>query len=599
MNLIEIEEPKQHKFEQKPKVQAIGIDLGTTNSLVAIIEHNEENYEILTDENGLKIIPSLVEISGVEVKSIKRLIGKSKEDLKDIHNNFAFDKIISENGEMLEFEIGGLKHNAITISAEILKKLKRIAEQKLGYEINKAVITVPAYFDEASRKATKDAAKIAGLEVLRLINEPTAAALAYGLDNGAEGHYLVYDLGGGTFDSSLLKMQKGIFKVIATMGNNNLGGDDFDYEIADYLKIEKNPQNIAKIKLAKEKFLNQEEALINGKKFSISEFNKIINGKISETIEIVKQLLDENKISANDLNGIIMVGGSSRIQLISEKLKEDLEISQDKILTNLNPDEIVAAGAAITAGSLTGVRLKNQNNLLIDITPLSIGIELMGGVVSQIIPRGSTIPMSVTQEYTTHADGQTGMQFHLLQGEREMAKDCRSLSRFELQGIPPMRAGMAKISVNFQIDADGLLTVSAIETMSGKKQTTIVKPTYGLDETKIRKMFEESMINAKSDVNARKIAEKEVEVDSLINAVKKILLDSPEILSDLERQELDLCILDLQKAVKEKHIDEIENKLSSFNKLAEPLAAKNLDKQIANSLRGEKFDKVAKNYLEK
>lgn len=500
MALLNIQEPGQEEKEQESNEVIIGIDLGTTNSLVAVVEDGKAR--LLADENGRDIFPSIVEYDDGEtiISSVKRLMGKSFADISE--ENLGF-KICNE--DKLRIQTKTRKIRPEEVSAEILKKLKSVAEKNLKTEIHKAVITVPAYFDEAAKNATKLAANLADLKVARLVNEPTAAALAYGLDNSSEGLYCVYDLGGGTFDVSILKMQKGVFKVLGVAGDNHLGGDDFDNLLS--------AQGFTNPRQIKEKLSFQDE--VDG--LSREAFEKLIGEKISKTITLTKNLLEDLELESHEIKGVILVGGSTRIPLVRQKLSEIFGI--EKILTNLDPDRIVAIGAAWQAYNLSG----HSQNLLLDVNALSLGIEMMGGIVDKIIPRNSTIPIAKTKEFTTYADNQTGMKLHIVQGERELAANCRSLANFEITKIPPLQAGMARVRVTFELDVDGLLTVSAEEKYTGEKQQIEIKPTFSLDENEIRQMLLDSLANSKEDMQSRLLIETTVEAAKDAVIIKKDL----------------------------------------------------------------------------
>ena len=576
MNLINIAEQEEHKLAA-PK-QAIGIDLGTTNSLVAYV--NQEKIEIIQDKNESREIKSVISLNengeyeaGNEkaqdkIVSVKRLLGKSYDDLDEKLKGYNY-QFATEGKDNRTIELAlGKGINAVEASAVILKALLKRAQYKLGNEVNQAVITVPAYFDDAARHATIAAAELAGIEVLRLINEPTAAALAYGLDNSVEGYYVVYDFGGGTFDLSILKMQKGVFKVIATRGDNFLGGDDIDIAVADYFRANFNVEKHealelareAKESLTKEGQFRQRDIILDREKF-----NQIIKPIIAKTIKFLELCLIDAKLSTTEIAEIILVGGSTKILAVKNALTE---LFAKKPLTNIDPDIIVAEGAALQAEHLT----KGTGNLLIDITPLSLGLETMGGVVEKIIPRNSTIPIEKEQEFTTHKDNQTAMKIHIVQGERELAEQNRSLAYFELKNIPQMKAGEPRVKIKFKIDMDGVLLVSATELKTGVIQEVEVKPSYGLNMAELQKMLKASMENAKADMLDRLIAKNLVALESHHDQILDVIHDEDYNFS------------------KERKI-EAENFCKEINLHKVALTEKN------NALEIEKLQKKAKEYL--
>ncbi|NBV06027.1 MAG: Fe-S protein assembly chaperone HscA [Proteobacteria bacterium] len=574
MALIQISEPVANQENQSSSDVIIGIDLGTTNSLAAIIVN--EKVKFFADENGNEIHPSIVkyEDEKIEISSIKRLMGKSFADVKDQKFSFTIDPDSAEK-ESLKIIVGGRKISAAEISAEILQKLKNIAEKALQTEIKKAVITVPAYFDEAAKNATKLAAKLAGLEVLRLVNEPTAAALAYGLDNEAEGTYCVFDLGGGTFDVSILKMQKGIFKVLGVAGNNALGGDDFDDLIVEKIKV-----THAEARKIKEELSVKDSS----KNLTRIEFENLIAEKIAKTISLTKNLIDDLDLESSDIKGVIMVGGSTRIPLVKNKLAEIF--GAEKILDKLDPDRVVAAGAAWQAYNLSG----NSENLLLDVVPLSLGVEMMGGIVDKIIYRNSTIPTAVTKEFTTYADNQTGMKLHIVQGERELASNCRSLAEFEIKKIPAMKAGLARVAVTFKIDADGLLTVSAEEKFSKEKQEIIVKPSYGIDENEVRKMLFDSLQNSKADITQRLLVQTIVEANHDIDILKKDLENFADKIPAAEKKLIVEKIKILENLISEKSSrDLILEAQQQLGKAAENLVLQKVNQALGEKISGKKI----------
>lgn len=543
MQLLEIQEPEILSNGEKSLI--LGIDLGTTNSLIAAMVDGEA--KILG-----KSLPSIVSFDGGQIlKSFKRSMGSN---------------LI-----------------AIEASKMILIQLKKQAEGLLGQEVSRVVITVPAYFDESSRLATKMAAHLAGLEVVRLINEPTAAAFAYGLENGIEGEYLVYDLGGGTFDVSLLNMQMGVFQVLATSGDNHLGGDDFDYAIAKKIqqdlsqKIVIDYQLLDQARKIKHYLTNHEiySGVVLGYNFSLSraEFEQLIVNMVTKTCDVLAGILGHS----SNIEGIILVGGSTRIPLVRQMLRDRFKFS---LITDLDPDEIVALGAATQAGRLSG----QNDGLLIDVVPLSLGVEILGGMVDVLIPRNSAIPTAVTREFTTYEDGQSGMKFHVVQGDREMAVDCRSLARFELSNIPNMKAGTPRIEVTFTVDVDGLLTVTAKEQATNSSQEVVVSPSYGLNESSIEQMLLDSFNNMEQDFYRRKLEDKKMDVKILLGVARKITRDSPELLKNIELI-FSEHIEKLQKSLTQ-DFDAIEKQESIFKNFIEPLLRENVDFHLKKSLIG-------------
>ncbi len=585
MALIKISEPiLENKAENKKDI-IIGIDLGTTNSLVSIIE--DKKVRFLSDKNHNQIIPSVVnydsagnfvdvgyqDSSKISISSIKRLMGKSFNDIRNENLSFKIENNVNEK-EAIKIVIGNKRITPAEISAEILKYLKNIAELELEAEIKKAVITVPAYFDEAAKNATKLAANLSGLEVLRLVNEPTAAALAYGLDNDSEGTYCVFDLGGGTFDVSILKMQKGVFKVLGVAGDNNLGGDDFDELISKHLNV-----SMLEARKIKEDLSKSDKELPLRK-----EFENLISDKINKTISLTINLVEDLELETEKVKGIILVGGSTRIPIIKEKLTKIF--GAEKILDKLDPDRIVAAGAAWQAYNLSG----NSDNLLLDVIPLSLGIEMMGGIVDKIIHRNSTIPISLTKEFTTYADNQTGMKLHIVQGEREFAKDCRSLAEFEIKKIPAMAAGIARVAITFKVDADGLLTVNAVEKYTNEKQEIIVKPSYGLDENEIKKMLFDSLQNSKKDISERLLSQAITEANRDITIIEKDLKKNNINLSLEQRNKIEQKIENLRNEIaNNKSKDKITELHQGLIDLSENLILDKVNTVLKTKIVGEKI----------
>lgn len=534
--LINIEEPSAHKISSTSEI-AIGIDLGTTNSVAAIYRNGAP--ELLQDDSGKLFIPSIVELDDSTLRSTKRLMN---DPLKEIHGS----------------------HTPLSCAINILKNLKQRAENALKSPVSKAVITVPAYFDETARQATKDAAYLADLEVIRLINEPTAAALAYGLDQGSEGIFVVYDLGGGTFDVSILNFRKGVFQVLATSGDTNLGGDDIDHAINNYF----NWDDPLKARQAKE---NLEFGLSEDLLFELSE------PYISKTIEICAETLVDAKLSIADIKGVILVGGSTRLQSVRTHVEE---FFKQKPLTNLDPDYVVAYGASLQAYQLTN----HLDTLLLDIIPISLGIETMGGVVEKIIPRNSPIPISMAQDFTTYQNNQTAISFHVLQGEREFVNDCRSLAKFELHNIPPMLAGAARVRVTFSIDVDGLLTVTAKESTTGIAQEVIVKPTYGLNTEDYMHMLSDAYSHAEEDMNQRLLASAVMKSQQILSQLENALLEDSHLLNESEIQDLTTRATNLRNALDITDKDRITKLCEELMHASQIFAERRLTHAIKNKL---------------
>ncbi len=612
MALLQIAEPNMSAAPHQHRLAA-GIDLGTTNSLVASVKSG--SAVCLADEDGNTSLPSVVRylgngetVVGKEalaaqktdpqntVSSAKRLIGRTLSEIDAAHLPYRF----GQSEKIIELHTKNGIKTPIDVSADILASLKARAEQSLGGELVGAVITVPAYFDDAQRQATKDAARLAGINVLRLLNEPTAAAIAYGLDNAAEGTFVVYDLGGGTFDVSVLQLSKGLFEVKATGGNSALGGDDFDHRLFCHI-VEKNSLSLTDgrdvqllfglVRAAKEELSSRPEtrvqaALSDGTSLDVhitrAEFHALTQHLVAKTLEPVKQALKDAGVSKSDIKGVIMVGGATRMLHVQQAVGAFFGQTP---LNNLNPDQVVALGAAMQANVLAG----NKNDsewLLLDVTPLSLGLETYGGLAEKIIPRNSTLPTARAQEFTTFKDGQTAMTIHVVQGERELVADCRSLAKFTLRGIPPMAAGAARIRVTFQVDADGLLSVSAREQTTGVQAQIEVKPSYGLDDETITQMLRDSMANAKDDAAARARAEAKVEAEGLIAAVQAALDLDADLLDEAELSHIQNLMAQLHNSLPNHTADQIRAAVQALSHATDDFAARRMDRNIQRALGG-------------
>ena len=619
MALLQISEPGESPDPHQHR-RAVGIDLGTTHSLVATVRSGAA--EVIGDEERRPLLPSIVRYfkdGRVEVGygarsaqaddpantvvSVKRFMGRG---VADVAKYGALPYHFVDSPGMVAIETVAGVRSPVQVSAEILRVLRDRAERALGGELFGAVVTVPAYFDDAQRQATKDAAKLAGLNVLRLLNEPTAAAIAYGLDHSSEGTFAIYDLGGGTFDISILRLTRGVFEVLSTNGDSALGGDDFDQAIATQWRVghkladaRDTRRLLAAAREVKERLSSAPEADIHvtlsyGQKLHLAlkrqEFEQFTEPLVQKTLGPVRRALRDAKLDVQDIDGVVLVGGATRMP----HLQRAVEAFFGKPpLKDLDPDQVVALGAAIQANVLAGNRSPGDDWLLLDVIPLSLGIETMGGLTERIIPRNSTIPVARAQEFTTFKDGQTAMAVHVVQGERELVADNRSLARFELRGIPPMVAGAARIQVTFQVDADGLLSVSAREKTTGVQSSIVVKPSYGLSDDEVARMLQASFAHAREDRDARALAEQRVEAQSLLAAIGAAIDKDGDLLPAEERTSIDAAMAALDAARRREDHRAIKDAIEALNRATETFAARRMDRAIASALQGRNIDQVA------
>ncbi len=629
MALLQIAEPGMSTAPHQHRL-AVGIDLGTTNSLVATVRSGSP--EVLSDEEGRSLLPSIVRYlpnghanighkarvhqttdPKNTIVSVKRFMGRGLKDIAHAEN-LPYDFVEGEGMVQLN-TVAGVK-SPVEVSAQILATLRQRAEDSLGDDLVGAVITVPAYFDDAQRQATKDAAQLAGLNVLRLLSEPTAAAIAYGLDHGKEGVYAVYDLGGGTFDISILKLSKGVFEVLSTGGDSALGGDDFDHRlfcwITEQAKLAPLSEQdtatlMVKARQAKELLSTNEETTVeailkSGEIVQVTVtaavFSEITRHLVGKTMNAIRKAMRDANVNVDDVDGVVMVGGATRMPHVRRAVSEFFQTIPH---ANIDPDRVVALGAAIQADQLAGNRAEGDDWLLLDVTPLSLGIETMGGLVEKIIPRNSTIPVARAQEFTTFKDGQTALAVHVVQGERELVSDCRSLARFELRGIPPMAAGAARIRVTYQVDADGLLSVAAREMRSGVEASITVKPSYGLADDDVARMLQESYSSASEDMQMRALREEQVEAERILLATQSALDADVELLSAQEQAAIGQQLQAVRDAVTASNDasiapgqrqDALHNAVQALARGTEEFAARRMDKSVRKALAGKSLDEI-------
>jgi molecular chaperone HscA len=620
MALLQISEPGEAPEPHQRKL-AVGIDLGTTHSLVATVRSG--SAEVIADEEGRPLLPSIVRYApdgavdagygaraaqaddpANTIVSVKRFMGRG---VADVARYGALPYRFTNAPGMLNIETVAGTRSPVQVSAEILRVLRKRAEQALGGELFGVVVTVPAYFDDAQRQATKDAARLAGLNVLRLLNEPTAAAIAYGLDHGSEGTFAIFDLGGGTFDISVLRLTRGVFEVLSTNGDSALGGDDFDQAIAMHWRTQyqladaRDTRRLltvardVKERLSVAPVADAHVMFSYGQKLHVqmtrAEFESLTSALVQKTLAPVRQALRDAKLKTSGIDGVVLVGGATRMPQLQRAVEE---FFGKPPLKDLDPDQVVALGAAIQANVLAGNRAPGDDWLLLDVIPLSLGLETMGGLVERVIPRNSTIPVARAQEFTTFKDGQTAMAVHVVQGERELVSDNRSLARFELRGIPPMVAGAARIVVTFQVDADGLLSVSAREKTTGAESSIVVKPSYGLSDDEVARMLQEGFSHAAEDRDARALAEQRVEAESLLGALRAALAADADLLDASERSTLDRDMASLERAWSGRDHRAIKDAVQALNRESETFATRRMDRAVSGALAGRTLDQVAR-----